>query len=69
MEDKSALQLHLVELQALAIETFGSKSKAEQWLNSSHMLLGTTQMAFAQSASGLDEIKKILSAICYGGVV
>jgi uncharacterized protein (DUF2384 family) len=69
MEDKSALQIHFVELQTLAIETFGSKSKADQWLNSPHMLLGATPIAFANSAFGLDEIKKILSAIRYGGVV
>jgi uncharacterized protein (DUF2384 family) len=69
MKDKSEIQLRLLELQTLAIETFGSKSKADQWLNSHHIILGTTPMTFAQSNSGPEEIKKILNAISYGGVV
>lgn len=69
MEDTCTLQLRILELHTLAIETFGSKSKADLWLNSPHMILGTTPITFAQTTSGLEEIKKILNAISYGGVV
>lgn len=61
---------HLVELYALAIETFGSKSKADKWLNNFHPILGNTPIVVAESSSaGLIEVEKILNAISYGGVV
>lgn len=69
MKTKSTLPPHLAELQTLAIETFGSKSKADNWLNQFHPILGNTPIANAESSSGLIEVKKILSAISYGGVV
>lgn len=69
MTTKSTLPLHLAETLALAIETFGTKSKADNWLNTFHPILGNSPIATAESASGLIEVKKILSAISYGGVV
>lgn len=69
MYTNSALQLELDELKALAVETFGSESKADHWLNSTHTLLGITPISFAQKNNCINEIKKILSAINYGGVV
>jgi uncharacterized protein (DUF2384 family) len=69
MKTKSTFQAHLAEIHALAIETFGSKSKADDWLNKFHPILGSTPIATAVSPSGLIEVKKILSAISYGGVV
>lgn len=58
-----------IELQTLAIETFGSKSKADSWLNKFHPILGNTPIAASESSSGLKEVKKILSTISYGGVI
>jgi uncharacterized protein (DUF2384 family) len=69
MKAKSTLPPHLAELQILAIETFGSKSKADSWLNKFHPILGNTPIAIAESSSGLIEVRKLLSAISYGGVV
>lgn len=59
---------HFAELQALAIEAFGSKSKADSWLNKFHPILGNTPAVTAKSDSGFIEVKKILSAISYGRV-
>lgn len=69
MTTKSDSQLRIDELQALAIETFGSKTMAETWLNKENFALGATPISMAETDSGLMEVKKILSAISYGGVV
>lgn len=69
MTTKSEVQLRIDELQALAIETFGSKTIADTWLNKENFVLGATPLSMAESDSGLMEVKKILNAISYGGVV
>lgn len=69
MTTKSDLQLRNDELEALAIETFGSKAMADAWLNRENFVLGATPISMAGTDSGLMEVKKILSAISYGGVV
>ena len=69
MKAKSTLPPHLAEIHALAIETFGSTSKADSWLNKFHPILVNTPIATAESASGILEVKKILNAIIYGAVV
>lgn len=51
------------------IETFGSESSADQWLNTFNISLSATPLFIAESAEGLTEVKKILYAINYGGVV
>lgn len=61
--------LRIEEMQKLAIETFGSKTKAEKWLHRDNIVLGATPIYMAESDSGLMEVKKILNAISYGGVV
>lgn len=60
---------NLVKIRALAIDTFGSESAAESWLNQYHDLLGSSPIVAAESSSGFVEVQKILSAISYGGVV
>ena len=69
MTTKSDLQLRIEELEALAIETFGTKAKADAWLHRENFALRATPLSMANSDNGLMEIKKILSAISYGGVV
>lgn len=59
---------NLAQVRALAIDTFGSESVAESWLNQYHDLLGAAPIVVAESSSGLVEIHKILIAISYGGV-
>lgn len=69
MKIKSESSPSLAEIRALAIKTFGSKSKADNWLNKFHPTLGNTPLATAESSSGLIEVEKMLNAISYGGVV
>ena len=69
METNSTSLHRLAEVRALAIETFGSKAMADAWLNRENFILSATPISMAESESGLMEVKKILSAICYGGVV
>ncbi|HEY0842100.1 MbcA/ParS/Xre antitoxin family protein [Methylotenera sp.] len=69
MTTKSDLQLRIDELETMAIETFGSKTIADVWLHRENFVLGATPIYMAESDSGLMEVKKILSAINYGGVV
>ncbi|MBF5039888.1 DUF2384 domain-containing protein [Methylophilus sp. 13] len=60
---------NLAKIRSLAIDTFGSESAAESWLNQHHVLLGAAPIIVAESSSGFIEVKKILSAISYGGAV
>lgn len=69
MTTKSEVELRIDELQALAIETFGTKTMADTWLQKENFVLGVTPISMAESESGLMEVKKILSAISFGGVV
>ncbi|MBX9677052.1 MAG: MbcA/ParS/Xre antitoxin family protein [Methylotenera sp.] len=69
MSTKSEVQLRIDELQTLAIETFGSKTMADTWLNRENFALGSTPISMAETDAGLMEVKKILSAISYGGVI
>jgi uncharacterized protein (DUF2384 family) len=61
----SANQAHILEL---AIDTFGSEETAEAWMNDYNLMLGGTPFAIAESDQGVQEVKKILGAISYGGV-
>lgn len=61
--------LRLAEVHALAIETFGSKTMADAWLNRKNFALGATPISLAESETGFLEVKRVLIAISYGGVV
>ncbi len=69
MKTSSKSQLRLAEIKTLAIETFGTESKANHWLNSANPALGDTPTTLAKSEYGAVEVKRVLSAIAYGGVV
>lgn len=69
MKTSSKSQLRLAEIKFLAIETFGTESKANHWLNSANLALGDTPIALAKSEYGAVEVKRALSAIAYGNVV
>ena len=60
---------NLAKIRSLAIDTFGSESAAESWLNQYHALLGAAPIFAAESSSGFIEVQKMLSAISYGGAV
>lgn len=69
MTTKSEVELRINELQTIAIETFGTKTLADAWLHKENFVLGATPISMAESALGLREVKKILSAINHGGVI
>lgn len=69
MTTKSEMKIRIDELKTLAIETFGSEAMANAWLNKENFVLGAPPILIAETDSGLMEVKKILSAISYGGVV
>lgn len=67
MTIKTTPPVTLAELNDLAISAFGSKAEADKWLHEYHLTLRNTPIEIAQSPSGAIEVKKILSAIMYGG--
>lgn len=52
-----------------ADEVFGSPEKAKKWLNDKNKMLGMTPLEMLKTENGAQEVRKILSAIAYGGVV
>ncbi len=42
MKTKSTFPPHIAEIHVLAIETFGTKSKADNWLDTIHPILGNS---------------------------
>lgn len=69
MKTSSKSQLRLAEIKFLAIEVFGSESKANHWLNSANLAMGDTPITLAKSEYGAVRVKRALNAIAYGGVV
>ena len=57
MKIKSTLSPHIADIQNLAIETFGSKSKADKWLHTIHSILGAAPITVSETPSGLIEVK------------
>jgi putative toxin-antitoxin system antitoxin component (TIGR02293 family) len=69
-EFQSARALRAMALAALAVEVFGTSETAADWLKRPHPLLnGETPLLFAVSEFGATEIRNMLVAIRYGGVV
>ncbi len=62
--------LRLLELDAMARDTFETDEEATAWLRQPHpMLDGETPLDCAKSGFGAERVKDILNAIKYGGVV
>jgi putative toxin-antitoxin system antitoxin component (TIGR02293 family) len=62
--------LRLLELDAMARDTFETDEEAAAWLRQPHpMLDGETPLDCAKSGFGAERVKDILSAVKYGGVV
>lgn len=69
MKGKSQTLLRLAEVQALAIDTFGSRALADAWLTRKNLALGATPISLAKSDEGFLEVKRVLGAISFGGIV
>lgn len=62
--------LRLLELDAMARDTFETQEEAAAWLRQPHpMLDGETPLDCAKSSFGAERVKDILNAVKYGGVV
>jgi len=62
--------LRLLELDAMARDTFETDEEAAAWLRQPHpMLDGETPLGCAKSSFGAERVKDILNAVKYGGVV
>ena len=62
--------LRLLELDAMARDTFETDEEAAAWLRQPHpMLDGETPLDCAKSGFGAERVKDILNAVKYGGVV
>jgi putative toxin-antitoxin system antitoxin component (TIGR02293 family) len=62
--------LRLLELDAMARDTFETHEEAAAWLRQPHpMLDGEKPLDCAKSGFGAERVKDILNAVKYGGVV
>lgn len=62
--------LRLLELDAMARDTFETDEEAAAWLRQPHPVLdGETPLDCAKSGFGAERVKDILNAVKYGGVV
>ena len=57
------------ELKKLATETFGNEQLASSWLKSNNLALGMSPNSWLKLDRDANEIKRIINAIGYGGVV
>lgn len=62
--------MRLLELDRMAADTFESEAESARWLRRPHpMLDGETPLAAAKTSFGAQQVKDILVAVKYGGVV
>jgi uncharacterized protein (DUF2384 family) len=52
-----------------AIDVFGSKEKADCWLETYHSVFDTAPIKLLDTVEGVAEVMQVLGAIKYGGVV
>lgn len=51
-----------------AVKVLGTSDMARDWLTKMNTALGDTPLSMLDTETGADEVRKILSAIAYGGV-
>ncbi len=66
-ETERLSRIAMIELEAESV--FGSSDKARTWLTQKHTVLGDTPLSMLDTETGACEVRKILSAIAYGGVI
>lgn len=66
---KTTYETDLIAIKKIALGVFNTEEIANQWLNSFNSSIGDTPISILNTQNGVDEVKKILSAIAYGGVV
>lgn len=61
--------VRVVKVEAEAEQVFGSSELAKQWLQKANRSLGATPLALLDTETGANEVRKVLTAIAYGGVI
>jgi putative toxin-antitoxin system antitoxin component (TIGR02293 family) len=59
----------IAEIEGEAEEVFGDAEKAKRWLLKTNHVLGNTPLSMLDTDIGTGEVRKVLGAIAYGGVV
>jgi uncharacterized protein (DUF2384 family) len=54
---------------AEAVRIFDDAEKAQRWLHTNNLALRNTPFAMLATDEGANEVRKVLNAIAYGGVV
>ena len=67
IESERLERLAIIESQAEKV--FGDAEKAKNWLTQKNLTLGDTPLSMLDTETGAGEVRKVLGAIAYGGVV
>jgi putative toxin-antitoxin system antitoxin component (TIGR02293 family) len=67
IESERLERLAIIEDQAEKV--FGDAGKAKKWLTQKNLALGDTPLSMLDTETGAGEVRKVLGAIAYGGVV
>ena len=67
IESERLERLAIIENQAEKV--FGDAGKAKNWLTQKNLALGATPLSMLDTETGASEVRKVLGAIAYGGVV
>ena len=67
IESERLERLAIIESQAEKV--FGDAGKAKNWLTQKNLTLGDTPLSMLDTETGAGEVRKVLGAIAYGGVV
>ena len=66
-ESERLARIAIIEAEVEAV--FGDEDRAKAWLVQKNLALGDTPLSMLDTETGAAEVRKILSAIAYGGVV
>ena len=66
-ETERLSRIALIENEAEKV--FGTSDMARDWLTKMNASLGSSPLSMLDTEMGADEVRKMLSAIAYGGVV
>ncbi len=67
MESERLARIAMINVEAE--NTFGSSELAKRWMLESNQALGESPLSLLDTDTGVDEVRKVLAAIAYGGVV
>lgn len=69
MSEPSSEKERISIIMAEAERVLGDAEKAKRWLNQKNLALGSTPTAMLVTEAGTNEVRKVLNAIAYGGIV